>query len=238
MALFTKTSLCSTRLRNQFPSDRISVLRRNRRKGKGGRDAGGEAQRQKGRHRQSRRTLLVCCNSLLRLIGQWWGTWDTGVSQMVEDVATSHLPLGCDPTHLAKNIPPRHPKWHNQHLAVQPPHLVVGCWLKAACLLRRTAHPPPSVSPSLPPSPAPGPSPWWLSVPSKKQAKKPEHNVTAAEPDWWCTRGKTQIKEDINIMGEGCSKRVIAVVPRYQSNLSLIGDFEMINCMINCIQVF
>lgn len=126
--------------------------------GKGEWDTRGEAQRQKGHHRQSWRTLLVRCDSLLRLIGQWWGTWDTGVSQMVEDVATSHLPLGCDPTHLAKNIPRRLPKLQNQHFAVQYcdtmanlkvdetcqlPHLVLGCWLKAACLLRRTSRPPP-----------------------------------------------------------------------------------------------
>lgn len=58
----------------------------------------------------SRRTLLVLWGSLPRLTGQWWDTWDTGVSQMAEDLGTSHLPAGCDATHLANNTLLRPPK--------------------------------------------------------------------------------------------------------------------------------
>lgn len=80
-------------------------------------------------------------------------------------------------------------------------------------------------------------SSWTLALMAVSSLEKASQETRAhchssrirhREPDWWCTRGKTQIKEGMKIMGEGCSKKVIAVVLRYQSNLSLTGDFEMI----------
>lgn len=102
--------LDNTYLRVWLPSDCISVLRGNQKKKK-------EGERDEDMHRgrkspqAARRTLLVLWGSLLRLIGQWWGTCE--VSQVLarwRGRRLAHLPGGCYATHPVKNTLSRLPK--------------------------------------------------------------------------------------------------------------------------------
>lgn len=81
--------------------------------------AGDDAQKQKNRHRQRGGRFWFSAAGCYVSLGSDEAQGDSGVSQMAEDVATSHLPGGCrrrtpDPGRAAEASLMR-----QQHLAVQ-----------------------------------------------------------------------------------------------------------------------